>query len=420
MSVNTVDIRDYLLDLNPGTINKAQSAADAFEVILQNNTDFIISRAMAKSARELVILISQGLFYFRDKKSGIVEDVTLDKLKAFIKGLGEENIKLSEVLWLPALGKDTIERLVNIISDEDIAEMCKHNVLAGIKRPEWYKKYWKQNQKLFIKLHSIFPTIADNATNKYRSSLPVIFEIDKRFGYNEAMYFAETLLRTGVERYTSDIERQRYVYNNAYGDYEDNLDLKGFMQLLDEPYNLSLRRLIEYVFYDAYAQGIANIDNTFWKTYEDYLSMQIKIHGKIKEKYPKYLKTEHDVLALKINMMEVVAKCEDFAERSGEVKRLEHNGSIYSIVVPGTPQQIADEGINLSHCVGSYVDKIINGDCHILFLRKSHAPEESLVTLQLSSGRINQAEGLHRRKITAEERKFLLGWGKAKDVEIAA
>ena len=147
--------------------------------------------------------------------------------------------------------------------------------------------------------------------------------------------------------------------------------------------------------------------------------MQIKIFGKIKEKYPKSLKTEHDIMALKVNTAEAVAKCENFADRAAEVSELAHTGKTYSIVVPDTPHQIADEGINLSHCVSSYIDRVINGDCHILFLRKTRTPDQSLVTLQLSKGRINQAEGNHRRRISEEELKFLRNWGHENHIQIA-
>ena len=34
-------------------------------------------------------------------------------------------------------------------------------------------------------------------------------------------------------------------------------------------------------------------------------------------------------------------------------------------------QELADEGINLSHCVGDYISRVASGDCHILFLRRS-------------------------------------------------
>ena len=410
-----VDIRDYFLDKDPKAYAKA---ASSYEVVLQNNTDFIISRKTAKADRELVILISQGLFYFKEAQSGRVDEVTLTKLKAYLKDLKDDSVLLDQVLWLPELNRNSVEYLVKIISNEVFVNMCRHNALVDIKDPSWYSGYWEQSEKLFMKLCSIFPTITDTNSNKYRASLPIIFELYKRFGYNEALFFAETLLRSGVEKYTSAMQAQWNYRRENEALYEDS-SLTGFLQFLDEPYRLNLRRLIEYIFYDAYSQGIANIDRHFWETYEDYLSMQIKIFGKIREKYPKALKTEHDILALKVNMADFVAKCEDFAERSAEITGLAHTGKTYSIVVPDTPRQIADEGINLSHCVGDYVDRIIKGNCHILFLRKTRTPDYSLVTLQLCKDRINQAEGNHRRQINEEERKFLKSWGKEKNIQIA-
>ena len=41
------------------------------------------------------------------------------------------------------------------------------------------------------------------------------------------------------------------------------------------------------------------------------------------------------------------------------------------------------------------------------------------MTLQLSGARICQAQGLNRRSITQEERKFLNHWGREKEIEIA-
>jgi hypothetical protein len=129
-----VDIRDYFLDKSSGA-NKKTSALDAFEVVLQNNTDFIIARTTAKSIKELVVLISQGLFYFKEKKRGKIEDVTFDGVKTFIKGLRDDSIALDQVLWFPALNKESVNRLINVITDDTFIEMCRHNVLANIMNP---------------------------------------------------------------------------------------------------------------------------------------------------------------------------------------------------------------------------------------------------------------------------------------------
>lgn len=411
-TLSTVSIQDYILIA--GNEKDLGKPANTYKVVLQNNTDFIVSRKTAKTERELVILISQGLFYFKEPKTGCIEDITLNKLKSYLRDLKEDDLPLAQVHWLPTLAKDSADRIYHIISDSTYVDMCRHNVLRDVRDPEWYSAYWEQNRKLFIKLHSIFPTITDRINGKYRSSFPIIFELDKRFGYNEAIHFAEQLVLSGVEHYASGESR----YNHVYNDF-DTLDCTGFLKLLDEPYNLSLRRLIDYVLFDLYSQGIAQIDSRLWKEYEDYLQMQIQIFGKIREKFPKHLKTEHDIMTLKINAVKAIEKCADFELRTDEVRELSYEGKTYSIVVPIHPQEIADEGVNLSHCVGSYVDRIINGQCHILFLRKKRTPDQSLVTLQLCNNRVNQAEGFKRRRITEEERKFLKLWGRDKHIEIA-
>jgi hypothetical protein len=57
---------------------------------------------------------------------------------------------------------------------------------------------------------------------------------------------------------------------------------------------------------------------------------------------------------------------------------------------------------------------------HVIFMRKSKEPAQSLVTLLFNNGRINKAAGLHRRSLNNDERKFLEEWGRENGVEIAA
>ena len=158
---------------------------------------------------------------------------------------------------------------------------------------------------------------------------------------------------------------------------------------------------------------------SFFVEYLDYLEMQQNFYGKVKEKYPAHFKTEHDVMALKVNQARLLAKCEDFEQQNESIKDLAYSGSGYCIVVPTKPEELAEEGINLSHCVGQYVDRVAGGECHILFLRRRGAPDRSLVTLQLSGKQICQAQGFNRRPITDQERRFLVQWGREKDIQIA-
>ena len=60
---------------------------------------------------------------------------------------------------------------------------------------------------------------------------------------------------------------------------------------MESPYNINLRRFIDYILFDLYAQGYPSVERTFFKEYMDYLQMQQDFYGKVKEKYPAHFKT---------------------------------------------------------------------------------------------------------------------------------
>ena len=214
---------------------------------------------------------------------------------------------------------------------------------------------------------------------------------------------------SGVQEFTSA----------HYRPYHYNTQSESFISLVkNRTYNLQLRRLTDFVLFDLYSQGIARIKGEFWGDYADFLNMQIKFYGKIVEKYPKNFKTMHDIVTLKFNNLKDAEACQNFEERTAEIAELAYKGREYSIVIPTQPQELAEEGVALSHCVKDYIKRVAAGECHILFLRKTVTPDVSLVTVQLSGNVICQAQGLNRRPITAEERKFLTRWAQHNNLDI--
>ena len=401
----TVNIKDYLLDKNPGDYVKE---AGPYKVLLQTASDFIISRKKGRVDRELVILISEGLFYFKEKSK--IEEVTHDRLQTFLRDLRGHCVTLDQVQWLPKLSKDGINRLIDVISNPTYVEMARANMLTedANSYQSWRMEYWNKNSALYESVHAAAIRIG---SYHYQTCMDVAFEIYNRFGYDEAQYFAEALGKSNFEQFSCTFERYSYSNSNK---------LKGFFQLLDEPYNLDLHRLIDYTFIDSYAQGITKIGLEFWQAFEKYLKMQLQVFGEIRDKYPRYLMIAHDVATLNLNLVERIPSSEYFEELMAEVNGFAHEDEMYSIIVPVTAQQIAEEGIALSHCMGSDAERMASGDLYILFLRNSNAKEKPLVTLRYSNDKITGAEGLHRRGLTADERKFLEGWAKEKDVQIAA
>ncbi len=402
----TVSLKDYIIDMDGASVRGAAQ----YEVVLENNTDFIIKRRTTTTDRELVILVSKGLYYIKDCKTGNIEGLKEQSLNSFLRDLKDGLIALHEVHWLNNLYRESVGVIMQVITNEQLTDMCRHNVLVNTFNPTWYIRYWEQNRKLFARLYSMFPSMGEQ--KKYLPSIPVIFWIEKQYGANEAMYFAEKLVQSGI----TELNFSGYAY---YNEHYPSYDPGHFLRVMSSPYRINLRRFIDYILFDLYAQGYAKVTKSFFEEYLDYLEMQQAFYGKVKEKYPSHFKTEHDIMALKVNQAKLVAQCENFEQQNESIKDLAYSGSGYCIVIPSKPQDLAEEGINLSHCVGQYIDRVAEGECHILFLRRRGTPERSLVTLQLSGKQICQAQGANRRPITDQERRFLVQWGREKDIQIA-
>lgn len=397
-------LKSYIINLDQ------PKPSEIYDVVLENNTDFIIRRHTVKTDRELVLLVSQGLYYIKDKQRK-AEPLTEGSLNSFFRELKSEAIELHQVNWLNTISKDTLPRIWQVVSDETLGDMCRHNMLDKIwNAPSWFKPFWRQNSKLFIRLHRILPKLEDK--KKYQPCIPVIFWIEQNYGTNEALYFAEKLAQTGIIGFSCTTNNPSYAFEVTH-------NVSDFVKIMSPEFNVNLRRFIDYLFFDLYSQGYAEVCQSFFHEYYDYLKMQKHFYGKIKEKYPPSFKMAHDVMALKVNLAKAAECCKNFEEHTAQIRPLAYTARGYSIVIPQQSKELAEEGINLSHCVGDYISRVANGECHILFLRRKNAPGESLVTLQLTNNRICQAQGANRRPITQQERKFLLQWGQEKDIQIA-
>lgn len=136
----------------------------------------------------------------------------------------------------------------------------------------------------------------------------------------------------------------------------------------------------------------------------DYVRMVSLISDKY-EKYPKNFLTTHRIATRNYNRLKRTFNEELFAKRVDE--KLEYKGEEYCVIYPRTTQEIKDEAINLNHCVASYIDKVIDGKCHILFLRKKDSKNTSLITMELRGCEIVQARGKFNRETTESEKEFI-------------
>ena len=99
-------------------------------------------------------------------------------------------------------------------------------------------------------------------------------------------------------------------------------------------------------------------------------------------------------------------------------KELEFEDKKYCVLVPQESKDVISEGISNCNCVASYMDKILNGQCYLFFIRLIERKEESLLTLELREDKLVQCKGQYNRPATEEERQFLEKYCKLKDIKL--
>ena len=85
---------------------------------------------------------------------------------------------------------------------------------------------------------------------------------------------------------------------------------------------------------------------------------------------------------------------------------------VYSIVRPTSPEDVIREGNDLDHCVGSYIDRIIQKESNIVFLRRTDDLDTSLVTVEILTDEfgkhhINQVYGYKDSYLKPNEKPII-------------
>lgn len=155
-------------------------------------------------------------------------------------------------------------------------------------------------------------------------------------------------------------------------------------------------------------EAIEDMDFLIRELY-DYASLMRELSPKY-DKYPKNFLTTHKIACRNYSRMKKEFSEELFRKRIN--KQYECSFGDYVFIYPKSTQDIKDESVQMSNCVSSYIDDVINGDCHILFLRKKNKPEESLVTIEVRNNRIVQARRRFNDDVTVEDQKAIDAFNK--------
>lgn len=182
-------------------------------------------------------------------------------------------------------------------------------------------------------------------------------------------------------------------------------------------------RLMRYISDEVYTyQGISSPKEAV-QLLSDYYNMMDNMDAKITEWFPKSLKLIHDIAARNQDLVIEEVRQRKFAKavQEPEYQALKYEDEDWVVLAPETANDIINEGQRQSHCVGSYVNYVSNGEKYILFMRRAADPNTSVITLDVdpNTKTLTQYRGFGNRNPSEEEMQFIKKWAKKKKLTIS-
>lgn len=204
------------------------------------------------------------------------------------------------------------------------------------------------------------------------------------------------------------------VWKTSENMYDANA--KSYFNILVNEYGYSAKDLWLYIDRIKTFEAIEDMAFLIRELY-DYADMMRQLSNKY-DKYPRHFLTTHKIACRNYNRMKKEFSEELFRKRMK--KEYECSFGEYIFIYPKSTQEIKDEAACQSNCVSSYIDKVIDGYCHILFLRKKNSPKESLVTIEVRNDQIVQAKRRFNDDVTEEQKEVIGKFNKKFGKEIKA
>lgn len=422
--MNDVNIKDYLkVNTNASAKHRNSSysyPSYTYEIILDNGSDVIIRRTTGTGIqRDFSIIPSDNLVFIRDVKKGTDRVVVGEgQINSFFQDVPHDFfIKLKNSYWHCEYTTYFAPRVIAMKESTVTREFLKkglnpRRVFGGIPSSNTEKYMLAKMQKsptTFTKIaNKILEIQGDsNVNTSYTSELLInTLEIAEKINFNNAIWMLDRLEESNSGFHIP-------AFKGWYG------EVVNWIPTLIDKYKLDFKSLINYLFFDLYTQGINYIDESILQLYDDTLNMQTLMYdGKVRDKYPKHLKEAHDKVTLIYNLNQEYFDHQIAIKLHNECKNLEYKDENYCIITPEDSSELINEGISLHHCVGSYVEKVNKGKTSILFLRRTEAPDESLITIEYQNGSIKQVRGLCERLMNTKEREFFKKWVKKFKIEV--
>jgi hypothetical protein len=388
--------------------NKATPTTTTYKLALVDYPDFCIERTTAKTRQLIVIMPSCQGYYVKSFKGGneYIEELTSDLYSKMTAGMNV--LEFPDGFWLNRAhpGKRFFDTLSKALRSETYLEMVKFHVapklealnLDGyhtVESNECVSAY--KNQPILYR--EFFNT--NKAKRVLMDSPNFIKCIVNDFGLNNTRDFLKELELSLVEVGTS--------YSARFGAGYRSDKIYPNVEMKYEAFR-------DYVLYQSVFMGYGKSINTFFDEWRDSIRMQQDVYHKIKEKYHDNLPLWHHQLAYKSICMKEEIDAEKMQKMVEFASLYQGVCDKYVFVAPTCKQDFLDEAQMQQNCLASYVNKFIDGNCIIMFMRLKDTPTQSLVTIEICKDDegnytvLNQKYQARNRACTQEQSNAIDKW----------
>ena len=196
---------------------------------------------------------------------------------------------------------------------------------------------------------------------------------------------------------------------------------RGSYTILDrfiEAKNLGIdfKTLLNYIFYQCDHTQAMTASSAITVLTDYY---RLVSHLPKYRRYPKYLKTAHDVASKNYKLTESDAMKIGIERTYKNNSKMEMILGDYVFTLPKQASDLAAEGAMMSNCVAGYAKNVSNGSTTIVFMRNKKKPNDSLVTVEVRGGNIVQAYAAYNRSIGDKELIGMVKWAKVNNIGVS-
>ena len=148
---------------------------------------------------------------------------------------------------------------------------------------------------------------------------------------------------------------------------------------------------------------------------DSYLSMEKDVYGKVRDRYPEYLLSEHKIISQKHRLIKQEIDEAKWKERVEALKKKSEVDEAIQIAPPVTKDAMIDAARNLSNCLSSYVSRFLEDKCDIYLITSKGTV---IGAIEVRENAICQAKAAYNRQLSKETQQYVVKWAKKNNFAI--